>query len=130
MKILSTIFGSALEKVSDVVDKFVMTKEEKHKSRVEIEKIFLEAENEMQRNVTERWNADASSDSWLSKNIRPLVLLFLIVSTVLIIFIDSGQLQFIVAESWIDLLQITLITVIGAYFGGRSVEKFQSISKK
>ncbi len=130
MKILSTIFGSALEKVSDVVDKFVMTKEEKHKSRVEIEKIFLEAENEMQRNVTERWKADASSDSWLSKNIRPLVLLFLIVSTVLIIFIDSGQLQFIVAESWIDLLQITLITVIGAYFGGRSVEKFQSISKK
>ena len=130
MKILSTIFGSALEKVSDVVDKFVMTKEEKHKSRVEIEKIFLEAENEMQRNVTERWKADASSDSWLSKNIRPLVLLFLNVSTVLIIFIDSGQLQFIVAESWIDLLQITLITVIGAYFGGRSVEKFQSISKK
>ena len=130
MKILSTIFGSALEKVSDVVDKFVMTKEEKHKSRVEIEKIFLEAENEMQRNVSERWKADASSDSWLSKNIRPLVLLFLIVSTVLIIFIDSGQLQFIVAESWIDLLQITLITVIGAYFGGRSVEKFQSISKK
>ena len=130
MKILSTIFGSALEKVSDVVDKFVMTKEEKHKSRVEIEKIFLEAENEMQRNVTERWKADASSDSWLSKNIRPLVLLFLIISTVLIIFIDSGQLQFIVAESWIDLLQITLITVIGAYFGGRSVEKFQSISKK
>ena len=130
MKILSTIFGSALEKVSDVVDKFVMTKEEKHKSRVEIEKIFLEAENEMQRNVAERWKADASSDSWLSKNIRPLVLLFLIVSTVLIIFIDSGQLQFIVAESWIDLLQITLITVIGAYFGGRSVEKFQSISKK
>ena len=130
MKILSTIFGSALEKVSDVVDKFVMTKEEKHKSRVEIEKIFLEAENEMQRNVSERWKADASSDSWLSKNIRPLVLLFLIISTVLIIFIDSGQLQFIVAESWIDLLQITLITVIGAYFGGRSVEKFQSISKK
>jgi len=50
--------------------------------------------------------------------------------TVIIIFIDSGQLQFTVADSWIDLLQITLITVIGAYFGGRSVEKFQSISKK
>ena len=130
MKILNKIFGGALEKVSDVVDKFVMTKEEKHKSRVEIEKIFLEAENEMQRNVTERLKADASSDSWLSKNIRPLVLLFLIISTVIIIFIDSGQLQFTVADSWIDLLQITLITVIGAYFGGRSVEKFQSISKK
>ena len=130
MKILNKIFGGALEKVSDVVDKFVMTKEEKHAARVEIEKIFIEAENETQRNVTERWKADASSDSWLSKNIRPLVLLFLIISTVIIIFIDSGQLQFTVAESWVDLLQITLITVIGAYFGGRSVEKFQSISKK
>ena len=102
---------------------------EKHKSRVEIEKIFLEAENEMQRNVTERWKADASSDSWLSKNIRPLVLLFLIVSTVLIIFIDSGQLQFIVAESWIDLLQITLITVIGAYFGGVQLKSFKAFLK-
>ena len=130
MKILNKIFGGALEKVSDVVDKFVMTKEEKHAARVEIEKIFIEAENETQRNVPERWKADASSDSWLSKNIRPLVLLFLIISTVIIIFIDSGQLQFTVADSWVDLLQITLITVIGAYFGGRSVEKFQSISKK
>ena len=130
MKILNKIFGGALEKVSDFVDKFVMTKEEKHAARVEIEKVFIEAENETQRNVTERWKADASSDSWLSKNIRPLVLLFLIISTVIIIFIDSGQLQFTVADSWIDLLQITLITVIGAYFGGRSVEKFQSISKK
>ena len=66
MKILNKIFGGALEKVSDVVDKFVMTKEEKHAARVEIEKIFIEAENETQRNVTERWKADASSDSWLT----------------------------------------------------------------
>jgi hypothetical protein len=64
-----------------------------------------------------------NSDSWLSKNIRPLTLIFLVISTVLIIFIDAGALQFEVKASWIDLLQLVLITVIGAYFGGRSLEK-------
>lgn len=64
-----------------------------------------------------------NSDSWLSKNVRPLVLIFLVVSTVLMIFIDAGSISFSVEEKWTDLLQITLITVIGAYFGGRSLEK-------
>ena len=77
----------------------------------------------MQQNVTDRWKADMNSDSWLSKNVRPLVLIFLVVSTVLMIFIDAGAIQFNVEEKWTDLLQLVLITVIGAYFGGRSFEK-------
>ena len=64
-----------------------------------------------------------NSDSWLSKNIRPLVLIFLVVATVLMIFIDAGVLAFEVKDTWVDLLQLVLITVIGAYFGGRSLEK-------
>ena len=80
-------------------------------------------EAEMQKQVTERWSMDMKSDSWLSKNIRPLTLIFLVISTVLIIFIDAGVLQFDVKSSWVDLLQLVLITVIGAYFGGRSLEK-------
>jgi hypothetical protein len=63
------------------------------------------------------------SDSWLSKNIRPLVLMFLVISTVLMIFIDAGAITFEVKDTWVDLLQLVLITVIGAYFGGRSLEK-------
>ena len=77
----------------------------------------------MEKNVTDRWNADMNSDSWLSKNVRPMVLIFLVVCTVLLIFIDAGHLKFNVKESYVDLLQIVLITVIGAYFGGRSLEK-------
>ena len=77
----------------------------------------------MQRNVTDRWKADMNSDSWLSKNVRPLVLIFLVVCTVLMIFIDAGTIEFDVEAKWTDLLQIVLITVIGAYFGGRSLEK-------
>ena len=80
-------------------------------------------EAEMQKQVTARWQLDMNSDSWLSKNIRPLVLVFLVVSTVLLIFIDAGVIDFKVEDKWTDLLQLVLITVIGAYFGGRSLEK-------
>ena len=73
--------------------------------------------------VTDRWTADMNSDSWLSKNVRPMVLIFLIVCTMLLIFIDAGTIAFTVEEKWTDLLQLVLITVIGAYFGGRSIEK-------
>ena len=77
----------------------------------------------MEKNITERWKMDMQSDSWLSKNIRPLVLVFLVASTVLLIFIDAGAINFIVQDKRTDLLQLVLITVIGAYFGGRSLEK-------
>ena len=80
-------------------------------------------EAEMQKQVKERWKLDMNSDSWLSKNIRPLVLVFLVIATVLLIFIDAGFINFKVQDKWTDLLQLVLITVIGAYFGGRSLEK-------
>jgi hypothetical protein len=83
--------------------------------------VYYEAE--MQKQVTERWKLDMNSDSWLSKNIRPLVLIFLVVCTMLLIFIDAGKINFNVKDSYVDLLQLVLITVIGAYFGGRSLEK-------
>ena len=92
---------------------------------MEMQKIFIEAEAEIQKNVTERWRSDMTSDSWLSKNVRPMVLIFLVVCTVLMIFIDAGSIKFQVEEKWTDLLQLVLITVIGAYFGGRSFEKIK-----
>ena len=98
-------------------------------SKAEFEKemtqIFIEAESQMQKNVTERWKADLEHGNWLTRSVRPLVLIFLIVATVLMVFIDSGSLVFNVEEKWTDLLQIILITVIGSYFGGRSIEKIR-----
>ena len=79
--------------------------------------------DQMEKEISSRWNADMKSDSWLSKNVRPLVLVFLVVATVLMIFIDAGTISFNVEAKWTDLLQLVLITVIGAYFGGRSLEK-------
>jgi hypothetical protein len=52
-----------------------------------------------------------------------MTLAFLVISTVLMIFIDAGTIKFTVEDKWTDLLQLVLITVIGAYFGGRSLEK-------
>ena len=125
-EILMRLFGKGTDvagKVGGLVDRFVRTKDEKAEFEKEMTKILIDAEADMQKNVTERWRADMNSDSWLSKNVRPLVLMFLIFNTMLLIFIDAGQIKFKVEDNWVDLLQVLLITVIAAYFGGRTVEK-------
>tara|TARA_R100000458_G_C8116992_1_gene137461 strand:- start:119 stop:511 length:393 start_codon:yes stop_codon:yes gene_type:complete len=127
MSIITKIFsGGATELikgVGGVIDNLHTSKEEKLEAEKQIKEMIMGYEAEMQKQVTERWKVDMQSDSWLSKNIRPLVLIFLCVSTVLLIFIDAGVINFEVKASWVDLLQLVLITVIGAYFGGRSIEK-------
>jgi len=127
MNVLNKIFSAGatelVNSVGGVIDNLTTTKEEKLAAEQKIKDMIMGYEAEMQKQVTERWSMDMKSDSWLSKNIRPLTLIFLVISTVLIIFIDAGVLQFDVKSSWVDLLQLVLITVIGAYFGGRSLEK-------
>ena len=109
--------------VGGVIDDLHTSKEEKLEAERKIKELIANYEVEMEKNITARWEADLKSDSWLSKNVRPMVLIFLIVCTMLLIFIDAGALEFEVKSSWVDLLQLVLITVIGAYFGGRSFEK-------
>ena len=123
-KIFSSAAGDLVNSVGGVIDDLVTTDEERLAAKAKLKQIVLNHEAKMEQNITDRWSADMKSDSWLSKNVRPLVLIFLIVCTMLLIFIDAGSLSFKVEEKWTDLLQIILITVIGAYFGGRSVEKF------
>ena len=127
MSILGKVFsagaGKLVENVGGILDNLTTTKEEKLEAQKKIKDMIMSYEAEMQKQVTERWSMDMKSDSWLSKNIRPLVLIFLVVSTVLLVFIDAGVIAFEVKASWVDLLQLVLITVIGAYFGGRSLEK-------
>ena len=109
--------------VGGVIDNLHTSKEEKLEAERKIKELIANYEVEMEKNITARWEADLKSDSWLSKNVRPLVLIFLIICTMLLIFIDAGTINFEVKSSWVDLLQLVLITVIGAYFGGRSLEK-------
>ena len=127
MSILGTIFsGGATELVKGVggvIDNLHTSKEEKLAAEQKIKELVANYEVQMEKEISSRWNADMKSDSWLSKNVRPLVLIFLVVSTVLLMFIDAGVINFVVEAKWTDLLQLVLITVIGAYFGGRSLEK-------
>ena len=116
--------------VGGVIDNLHTSKEEKLAAEQKIKELISDYETKMEQNITDRWSADMNSDSWLSKNVRPLVLIFLVVCTVLMIFIDAGTIAFTVEEKWTDLLQLVLITVIGAYFGGRSFEKGKKASKK
>ena len=122
-KIFSAGAGELVKSVGGVIDNLTTSKEEKLEAERKIKELMANYQVEMEKNITSRWEADLKSDSWLSKNVRPMTLIFLIVCTMLLIFIDAGALNFEVKSSWVDLLHLVLITVIGAYFGGRSLEK-------
>ena len=125
MNIIGKILGGDFMKsVGNIVDNVVTTDEERMQLKANLKEIVAKAEANAQEQVTRRWEADAKA-GWLPANIRPLTLAFLVVSTVLLIFIEGGAIDFQVKDNWIDLLQLVLITVIGAYFGGRSVEKIK-----
>ena len=127
MSILGKIFSGGasdlVDSVGNAIDKIHTSAEEKELVKHEVNKAIFDFESNIQAEVTKRWEADMKSDSWLSKNVRPLTLIFLIVSTVLMIFVDAGVLSFEVDSDWKDLLKMVLITTVGAYFGGRSYEK-------
>ena len=127
MSILGSIFSGGakdlVEGVGGVIDDLHTSEEEKLDAERKVKELVSSYQSTLEKEISSRWNADMKSDSWLSKNVRPLVLVFLVVATVLMIFIDAGTINFTVEAKWTDLLQLVLITVIGAYFGGRSLEK-------
>jgi hypothetical protein len=127
MSILGSIFSGGakdlVEGVGGVIDDLHTSEEEKLEAERKVKELVSSYQSTLEKEISSRWNADMNSDSWLSKNVRPLVLVFLVISTVLMIFIDAGTINFTVEAKWTDLLQLVLITVIGAYFGGRSLEK-------
>ena len=98
--------------------------EDKEKAMMLLEQDMVEMQE-----ISKRWQSDMKSDSWLSKNTRPMTLIFLTISMVLLILLDSFEIDFSVSSGWVDLLKSLLITVYVAYFGSRGAEKFKKISK-
>jgi len=127
MKVLNKILGDGASKLLDsagaIVDNLVTTDAEKKEAKRKLKELVLNHQAKIEANITDRWKVDMASDSWLSKNVRPLVLVFVIVCTMLLIFIDAGFIDFKVEGKWVDLLQLVLITIVASYFGGRSLEK-------
>ena len=122
-KLFSGGAADLVKNVGGVIDNLHTSKEEKLDAERKVKELISNYEVEMEKQITDRWKSDMNSDSWLSKNVRPMTLVFLVISTMLMIFIDAGMISFNVEDKWTDLLQLVLITVIGAYFGGRSLEK-------
>ena len=99
-----------------------------HKDKEEALKL-LELDIVEMQEVSKRWVSDMSSDSYLSKNVRPMMLVFLTISTWLLILMDSLNIEFAVGIEWIDLLKSLLIVVYVSYFGSRGIEKYKYISQ-
>ncbi len=122
-KIFQWLTGGVIKSVGDVIDKLTTTEEEKLIIKKQIQEILEKADSDAQTQVTNRWNADMASDSWLAKNIRPLVLVFLTFVFSLLAFTDGNIGEFKIAKEYIPIFQTLLVTVYGAYFVGRTWEK-------
>ena len=122
-KIFAWLTGGVIKEVGNVIDKLTTSKEEKLLIKKQLQIIFEEAEANAQSEVTERWKSDMNSDSFLSKNIRPMVLIYLTVIFSALAFSDGNIGGFEVAKEYIPIFQTLLVTVYGAYFVGRSWEK-------
>ena len=122
-KIFQWLTGGVIKDIGGVIDKLTTTEEEKLLIKKQIQEILEKADSDAKEQVTERWKADMASDSFLSKNIRPLVLVFLTFVFTILAFFDGNIGGFQVAEQYVPIFQSLLITVYGAYFVGRTWEK-------
>ena len=129
-KIIQWLSGGVIKEVGDVIDKLTTTKEEKLLIKKQIQEILEKADSDAQEQVSRRWESDMNSDSFLSKNIRPMVLIYLTVIFTVLSFFDGNIGGFSVADQYIPIFQSLLITVYGAYFVGRTWEKTKSMINK
>ena len=116
-------------KVSDILRAIGSNKE---LTAVEKEMLVKELEQDVieMQEITKRWQSDMLSDSWLSKNIRPLSLAFLTLTLFIYIILDSALEGFKIDSEWIDLLSSLLLLAYSGYYGARAVEKVAKIRKK
>ncbi len=127
-KLLSLLTGGLVKDVGNVIDKLTTTDEERLAAKQKIQELLEKADQDAQTQITERWKLDMQSDSFLSKNIRPLVLIYLTVIFTVLAFFDGNVGGFQVDEDYIPIFQSLLITVYGAYFVGRTWEKAKKSS--
>ena len=128
-KLFQWLTGGVIKEIGNAIDKLTTTEEEKLIIKKQVQEILEQADNNAQIQVTDRWKADMASDSWLSKNIRPMILVFLTFVFSALAFTDGNIGEFKIAKEYIPIFQTLLITVYGAYFVGRTWEKGKSVIK-
>ena len=125
MAILGNILGNLLGKADTIIDECITSKEEKLQLKNELQKIIQEQEALIELEVTKRWQSDMNSDNWLSKNIRPMSLIFITVVFTIISFADGNIGQFTLNQEYRPIYQSLLLLCYGAYFGSRGLEKIK-----
>ncbi len=125
MDLLSGLFSGLFKSAEGILDTTITNKEELQQVKNELEKIVNEAEKNASNQVTERWKSDNLSDNKLSKNIRPLSLIFVTIVFVIISFMDGNVGDFKLNESYIPVYQTLLLSIYGAYFVGRTITKIK-----
>ena len=129
----SLLGGDAIKDVGNIIDNLHTSGEEKAEAKERITQILADAEQKAQAQVSARWEADMKHGSWLSKNIRPITLVFLTVMFTILSLFDgnlkiAGE-EFTIADAYIPVYQTLLMVVYGAYFAGRSIEKVKKVTK-
>ena len=127
-KIIQWLSSGVIKEIGNVIDKLTTTDEERLEVKKQIQQILEDADTKAQLEVSKRWEADMKSDSFLSKNIRPMILIYLTVIFTSLAFFDGNIGEFGLAKEYIPIFQTLLVTVYGAYFVGRTWEKAKSIS--
>ena len=125
MDLLSGLFSGLFKSAEGILDTTITNKEELQQVKNELQKIVNEAEKNASNQVTDRWKSDNLSDNKLSKNIRPLSLIFVTVVFVIISFMDGNLGEFKLNESYIPVYQTLLLSIYGAYFVGRTITKIK-----
>jgi hypothetical protein len=128
---LDTIIGVGMK----LIDKLIPDPEAKAQAQLELAKLAqegklaeLQADMNEQNNVSERWKADLGSDSWLSKNVRPMTLVALLVAY--FVFATASAFEIIVKPEYVELLGQIIMLIVSAYFGGRTLEKIMGMKAK
>ena len=125
----SLLGGDTIKDVGNIIDNLHTSEDEKLEAKQKLESLLIQAEQAAQTQVSQRWEADMKHGSWLSKKIRPITLIFLTGVFVILSVFDGNLGEFTIGESYVPVYQTLLITVYGAYFAGRSIEKVRKVTK-
>ena len=128
-KLFQWLTGSVVKEIGNAIDKLTTTEEEKLIVKKQVLEILEQADTNAQAQVTARWESDMASDSFLSKYIRPIILIYITVIFTALVFTDGNIGEFQIAKEYIPIFQTLLVTVYGAYFVGRTWEKATNINK-
>ena len=128
LNVLTGLAGKLLPEAGKILDELVTSGEEKAAAKQKLEELFVRAEADAQKEVTERWNADMKSGNWLASNIRPITLIFLTSVFAGLSVTDGNIGEFAIGDAYKPIYQTLLLTVYGAYFAGRSIEKIKGKS--